>query len=62
MRYRELLSGAGLEVAGEGSPLHRVCGEAICVLGGGAGAHSGTGAVLPDYVRRPDAELALEGA
>jgi tRNA threonylcarbamoyladenosine biosynthesis protein TsaB len=62
VRYRELLGGAGLEVAAEGSPLHRVSGEAICVLGGSAGTHSGTGGALPDYVRRPDAELALEGA
>ena len=29
---------------------------------GGAGVRPGTGGALPDYVRRPDAELALEGA
>ena len=46
----------------EGSPLH------LSPRGGdlrprrGAGARSDGGGALPDYVRRPDAELALEGA
>ncbi len=48
-----------LEVPEEGSPLHQVAGGAICVLGARAGA--GDGGALPDYVRRPDAELALGG-
>ena len=61
-RYRELLTGAGLALAEEGSPLHRVSAEAICVLGADPGARPGAGGALPDYVRRPDAELALEGA
>ena len=61
-RYRELLSGAGLDSPPEGSPLHLIsasgdlrprCGRRRARRGGGA---------LPDYVRRPDAELALEGA
>jgi len=62
VRYRELLTGVGVEPAGEGSPLHLVRAEAICALGGGDGVRPGAGGVLPDYVRRPDAELALEGA
>jgi tRNA threonylcarbamoyladenosine biosynthesis protein TsaB len=62
VRYRELLAGIGLEPAAEDSPLHLVSGEAVCILGAGAGVHPGAGGVLPDYVRRPDAELALEGA
>ncbi len=61
-RYRELLTRAGLTPAGEGSPLHRVSAEAICVLGADPGVQHGAGGALPDYVRRPDAELALEGA
>ncbi len=60
VRYRELLSGGGLEVA-EGSSLNRVSGAAICTLGAAAPAPRG-GLVVPDYVRRPDAELAFEGA
>jgi tRNA threonylcarbamoyladenosine biosynthesis protein TsaB len=61
-RYRELLSGAGLRLAPAGSPLNRISGAAICGLGAGAPEDPGEGRVLPDYVRRPDAELALEGA
>ena len=61
-RYRELLTAMGLELAAEDSPLHTVSGEAICVLGEDALVRPGTGGALPDYVRRPDAELALEGA
>jgi hypothetical protein len=43
------------------SPLHLLSGAAICELG----AHltsTGIEEILPDYRRRPDAELALEGA
>jgi len=60
-RYRELLTAAGLELAPAGSPLHLVSAEAICVLGADAAVLPGAGGPLPDYVRRPDAELALEG-
>ena len=62
VRYRELLKAAGLRVAAADSPLHLVSAEALCALGGGADAGSGAAGVLPEYVRRPDAELALEGA
>jgi tRNA threonylcarbamoyladenosine biosynthesis protein TsaB len=61
VRYRELLSGGGLEVA-DGAPLNRVSGAAICALGAVAAPAPRGGGVVPDYVRRPDAELALEGA
>lgn len=61
IRYRELLRGGGLEVA-DGSPLNRVSGAAICALGAVAVPTPRGGGVVPDYVRRPDAELALEGA
>lgn len=60
VRYRELLTDLGLEVPAEGSPLHLVSGGSICILG--ASASAGDRGALPDYVRRPDAELALEGA
>ncbi len=62
VRYRELLTAMGLEPAADLSPLHIVSAEAICVLGSGAAVRPGAGGALPDYVRRPDAELALEGA
>ncbi|HTY96309.1 MAG TPA: tRNA (adenosine(37)-N6)-threonylcarbamoyltransferase complex dimerization subunit type 1 TsaB [Solirubrobacteraceae bacterium] len=61
-RYRELLAGAGLRVAAADSPLNRISAGAICELGAGAPEPPGDGRALPDYVRRPDAELALEGA
>jgi hypothetical protein len=42
--------------------LHRVSAAAVCEIGG-AGAPAAAGqAVLPDYLRRPDAELAFKGA
>jgi tRNA threonylcarbamoyladenosine biosynthesis protein TsaB len=60
LRYREALAVASLEVPPESSGLHWLRALAVCSLaldeeGGGYGA------VLPDYRRRPDAELALEG-
>jgi tRNA threonylcarbamoyladenosine biosynthesis protein TsaB len=61
VRYRELLSGGGLEVAA-GVPLNRVSGAAVCALGAVAVPDPRGGGVVPDYVRRPDAELALESA
>ncbi len=62
VRYRELLTAVGLQPAADDSPLHILSGEAICVLGTSSAVHPGAGGALPDYVRRPDAELALEGA
>jgi len=62
VRYAQLLRDAGVEVAEDGSPLHLVTAAAICALGERAAVPSGEGGILPDYVRRPDAELALEGA
>jgi tRNA threonylcarbamoyladenosine biosynthesis protein TsaB len=60
VRYREALEQQGIEVAPDDSPLHLVRASAICELG----SHQDAGpldAVLPDYRRRPDAELALQG-
>ena len=63
VRYREQLESAGATVPSDSSPLHRVSAEAICELGARATATSAQiEAILPDYRRRPDAEIALEGA
>ncbi|HEY3864659.1 MAG TPA: tRNA (adenosine(37)-N6)-threonylcarbamoyltransferase complex dimerization subunit type 1 TsaB [Solirubrobacteraceae bacterium] len=63
VRYREQLESAGATVPGDGSPLHRVSAEAICDLGALVTVTSlQIEAILPDYRRRPDAEIALEGA
>ncbi|HEY2283601.1 MAG TPA: tRNA (adenosine(37)-N6)-threonylcarbamoyltransferase complex dimerization subunit type 1 TsaB [Solirubrobacteraceae bacterium] len=59
--YRDALHALKIGVPAEDSPLHRVSGEAICALGS-VGAAQAIDTVLPDYRRRPDAELALEHA
>ncbi|HEY2536758.1 MAG TPA: tRNA (adenosine(37)-N6)-threonylcarbamoyltransferase complex dimerization subunit type 1 TsaB [Solirubrobacteraceae bacterium] len=59
MLYRDALQTLGITVPADDSPLHRVSGEAICALGA-SGVAQNLDTVLPDYRRRPDAELALE--
>ncbi|HEY1775725.1 MAG TPA: tRNA (adenosine(37)-N6)-threonylcarbamoyltransferase complex dimerization subunit type 1 TsaB [Solirubrobacteraceae bacterium] len=55
LRYRAELEAAGVEVAAEGSDLHLLGAGAICRL-----ALAGVAAAaLPDYLRAPDAEIAL---
>jgi tRNA threonylcarbamoyladenosine biosynthesis protein TsaB len=61
LRYRAELEAAGVEVPEDGSPLHRVTAAAICELGQ-SGAGGDYAEVLPEYLRRPDAELALQAA
>ncbi|HEY1833435.1 MAG TPA: tRNA (adenosine(37)-N6)-threonylcarbamoyltransferase complex dimerization subunit type 1 TsaB [Solirubrobacteraceae bacterium] len=61
VRYREALERAGIEVPPDDSPLHLVRAGAICELGLQAPRVGSLDAVLPDYRRRPDAELALRG-
>jgi tRNA A37 threonylcarbamoyladenosine modification protein TsaB len=61
VHYREALTRSNVRIPDARSPLHRVSGKAICALGAD-GAISDATAVLPDYCRRPDAELALERA
>jgi hypothetical protein len=56
LAQRDLLSRAGIEVAGEDSPYHHLRGGAICRL---AARSPGT-AATPLYLRRPDAERNLE--
>lgn len=62
IRYRAYLRRAdSVEVPDDESPLHRISGTAVCEIAalGEAQPHA---AVLPDYRRRPDAELASERA
>jgi tRNA threonylcarbamoyladenosine biosynthesis protein TsaB len=58
VRFREPLDAAGAHTPPDSSPLHRISAAAICELGARASAAS-IDALVPDYRRRPDAELAL---
>jgi tRNA threonylcarbamoyladenosine biosynthesis protein TsaB len=61
VRFREYLEDGGAVVPADRSPLHRVDARAICALA--LDVPIGVSApILPDYLRRPDAEIALEGA
>jgi len=60
LRFREALQAAGVTVPDETSPAHRVDAGVLCELAVGASAGD-LEAVLPDYRRRPDAEIAMEG-
>ncbi len=60
VRYRDVLESPGVVVPDTCSALHRIQAHAICALG--ALQAVGDAAVAPDYRRRPDAEIALEGA
>jgi tRNA threonylcarbamoyladenosine biosynthesis protein TsaB len=66
VRFRGHLEAAGVAVAHDASPLHRVSGRAICELAvdrrSASAPARGLEAIVPDYGRRPDAEIALEGA
>jgi tRNA threonylcarbamoyladenosine biosynthesis protein TsaB len=65
--YREALERPGVLVPGARSALHQIQARAICGLGAHPparppeGARAGDAHVVPDYRRRPDAEIALEG-
>lgn len=59
--YRDELGALGIEIPREDSPLHQVGGETICALAASSAAET-IDTVLPDYRRRPDAEVALESA
>ncbi|HEX4116526.1 MAG TPA: tRNA (adenosine(37)-N6)-threonylcarbamoyltransferase complex dimerization subunit type 1 TsaB [Solirubrobacteraceae bacterium] len=58
--YREVFERAGAQVAEDRSGHHLIQAHAICELG--EQALVTTEMVVPDYRRRPDAEIALEGA
>ena len=57
VRFRPVLEDAGAEVPPEGSPLHRVSALHLADLAVGA-APRGLD-VVPEYLRLPDAEIAL---
>jgi tRNA threonylcarbamoyladenosine biosynthesis protein TsaB len=61
VRYPMALAAAEIAAPREDSPLHRIAGRAVCALALTA-EPVGDERLLPDYCRRPDAELALEGA
>jgi tRNA threonylcarbamoyladenosine biosynthesis protein TsaB len=61
VRFRGQLEAAGVRTPADSSPLHLVSAAAICDLGARATAAS-LRAIVPDYRRRPDAELALASA
>jgi tRNA threonylcarbamoyladenosine biosynthesis protein TsaB len=59
VRFRGYVEALGVAVPEDSSPLHRVDAEVLCELA--SAAPGGTPeTVLPDYCRRPDAEIALE--
>jgi tRNA threonylcarbamoyladenosine biosynthesis protein TsaB len=60
VRYREYLEAFAVAVPECSSPLHRVDAAVLCELALSAPAGAPE-AVLPDYRRRPDAEIALQG-
>jgi tRNA threonylcarbamoyladenosine biosynthesis protein TsaB len=60
-RFREHLQAAGIRTPLDSSPLHLVSAVEICELGASAAAVS-LREIVPDYRRRPDAELALANA
>ncbi|HEY4811093.1 MAG TPA: tRNA (adenosine(37)-N6)-threonylcarbamoyltransferase complex dimerization subunit type 1 TsaB [Solirubrobacteraceae bacterium] len=60
LRFHSELHDAGIATAPVNSPLHRVSAAYVCELGMSAPV-IGLQQIVPDYRRRPDAELALEG-
>jgi tRNA threonylcarbamoyladenosine biosynthesis protein TsaB len=61
LRFREHLEAIAVAVPADASPLHRVDAGVLCELALDAPAGA-LEAVLPDYRRRPDAEIALQRA
>lgn len=59
LRFRAALEAAGALVPADDSPRHRVGAEGLCRLAAAA-AVPAPGAVLPDYVRAPDARPTVE--
>jgi len=60
LRFRKYLEAIAVVVPAESSSLHQVDAGVLCELALSAPAGDPE-AVLPDYRRRPDAEIALEG-
>jgi hypothetical protein len=61
VRFREPLEKAGVAVPWDSSCLHLVSAEAICDLATGVPAVTSYEEIVPNYHRRPDAELEREG-
>ncbi len=61
IRYRDHLLANEITVPDIDSGLHRIAGSAVCELAAEREAQASE-AVLPDYRRRPDAEVSLERA
>ncbi len=62
VRFRSALEARSITVPADGSPLNLVSAAAVCELGRLTSPAVDAQRLLPDYVRRPDAELALETA
>lgn len=62
IRFRAELEAAGALVPAAGSSFHLLRAASICELGERLGAGEPLEEVLPSYGRRPDAEIAIEGA
>jgi tRNA threonylcarbamoyladenosine biosynthesis protein TsaB len=62
VRFRGTLQASGVVVAPDSSPLHLVSAAAICDLGARAAPVASYEQIVPDYRRRPDAEIAREAA
>jgi tRNA threonylcarbamoyladenosine biosynthesis protein TsaB len=62
VRYRGQLEGLAIDVPDDSSSLHLVDAGVICELGRHERPVTAYEQILPDYRRRPDAELALETA
>ncbi len=62
LRYRDAFEAIGVAVPAGDDPRHALRGGAICELAAERGSLGGPVDVLPDYRRRPDAEIALVAA
>jgi tRNA threonylcarbamoyladenosine biosynthesis protein TsaB len=59
VRFRDALAALEIPTAEDASPLHRVDGGVLCELASSSAGGS-LDSILPDYRRRPDAEIALD--
>jgi len=57
--FRKALENGGIEVAGDDSPLHQLSGGSLCQLAA-SGEPVSSEALVPRYVRKPDAEISLQ--
>jgi tRNA threonylcarbamoyladenosine biosynthesis protein TsaB len=60
VRFRDALATVEIPIAEDASLLHRVDGGVLCELACSVSG-SALNSILPDYRRRPDAEIALDG-